>query len=95
VTLVAKKRAEIFWGPFLSKGRLNLWAKYSEPKKQIAKKEFLLELQEFEVRTCVQPNSPIIIRILLSFHKFAMSMGAKHLCYTNDNVDISLIFHII
>ena len=28
---------------------------------------------------CVQPNSPIIILILLTvFHKFAMSLGAKH-----------------
>ena len=47
VTLVAKKTGKIFLGRFLSKGRLNLLAKYSEPKKQFAKKEFLLELQEF------------------------------------------------
>ena len=37
---------------------------------------FLLELQELEVRICVQPNSPIIILILLNgFHKFVMFMG--------------------
>ena len=37
---------------------------------------FLSELHELEFRICVQPNSPIIILILLNgFHKFAMSMG--------------------
>ena len=31
------KNGQIFFCYYLSKGRLNLWAKYSEPKKQIAK----------------------------------------------------------
>ena len=35
-----------------------------------------------EVQFCIQPNSPIIILILLTFfHKFAMSIGAKHQCH--------------
>ena len=60
-----------FVWPFLSKGRLNLWAKYSEPKKKITKIFFFSELQEYEVRSRVQPNFPIIILILLTaFHKF-------------------------
>ena len=43
--------------------------------------KFLFELQEFEVRICVQPNSPIIILILLTaFHKLSMLMGAKYQC---------------
>ena len=42
-----------------------------------AKKSFFFsELQEVEVRICVQPNFPIIILILLNgFHKFARSRG--------------------
>jgi len=72
---VQKYPKNYFFG-FLSKGRLNLLAKYSEPKKQIAKKFFLSELQELEVRICVQPNFPIIIPILLNgFHKFQRSRG--------------------
>ena len=56
-------------GPFLSTGQ----------KKQII---FIFlyrsELREVEVRMCVQPNSPIIILILLNgFHKFAMSIRAN------------------
>ena len=35
---------------FLSKGRLNLLANYSEPQKKIANFVFLSELQELEVR---------------------------------------------
>ena len=47
-------------------------------KNRDCQNKFHFELQEFEVRICVQPNSPIIILILLTaFHKFAMSMGAK------------------
>ena len=40
--------------------------------KRTDKKYFLLsELQEVEVRICVQPNFPIMILILLNgFHKF-------------------------
>ena len=34
-------------------------------KNRLPKSFFLLELQEFEVRICVQPNSPITILILL------------------------------
>ena len=68
--------------PFSSICRLNLLAKYSEPKNRLPKSFFHSELQELEVRICVQPNSPIIILILLTaFHKFAMSMGANHQCY--------------
>ena len=36
------KNGPNFFGQFLSKGRLHPWAKYSEPKKQIAKIFFLL-----------------------------------------------------
>ena len=44
--------------------------------KRTDKNFFLLsELQEVEVRICVQPNFPIIILSLLTgFHKFAKSM---------------------
>ena len=65
-----------FVWPYLSKGRLNLWAKYSKPRKKIKKYFFFSELQELEVRICVQPNFPIIILILLNgFHKFQGSRG--------------------
>ena len=40
VTWVVKKSAKIFFRPFSLTGRLNLWAKYSEPKKQIKKTFF-------------------------------------------------------
>ena len=61
--------------PLLSKGQLNLWAKYSEPKKMDLKKVCFSMLQELDVRICVQPNFPIIILSLLTgFHKFAKSM---------------------
>ena len=64
-----------------STGRLNLWAKYAEPKKQTIYIFFLSELQELEVRLCVQPKSLIIILILLNgFRKFVMSTGPKHQC---------------
>ena len=83
--------AEMFWPMqcnkicnamrFSSTGCLNLRAIYSKPKNQIAKIFFLSELKELEVRIYVQPNSPIIILILLNgFHKFAISMEAKHQC---------------
>ena len=49
---------------FLSKGRLNLWAKYSKPKCRLKNLFFFSELHEF--RICVQPNFPIIILILLN-----------------------------
>ena len=50
-------------------------------KNRDCQNKFHFELQEFEVRICVQPNSPIIILILLTaFHKFAMLMGAKYQC---------------
>ena len=45
--------------------------------KRTDKKYFLLsELQEVEVRICVQPNFPIMNLILFTaFHKFARSRG--------------------
>ena len=58
-------------------GKKNFWAKYSKLKNRLEKKNFLLELQELEVRICVQPNFPIIILILNGFHKFAMSMESN------------------
>ena len=43
------KNGENFVGPFLSKGRLNHWAKYSEPQKTDCKNIFFFsELQELE-----------------------------------------------
>ena len=65
-------------GFILSKDRLNLWAKYSEPPKKITKIFFFSELQEYEIQSRVQPNFPIIILILLTaFHKFVKSRGAN------------------
>ena len=72
-----------FW-PFSSTCWLNLWAKYSEPKKnRLFASFFLSELHELEVRICVQPKTPIIILILFNrFHKFSVSMGRN----TSDNI---------
>ena len=70
--LVDTKMGQKFFWLFLSKDRLNLWARYSKPKRK--KSFFFSELQELKVRICEQPNFPIIILILLNgFHKFARS----------------------
>ena len=50
----------------MSKGRLNLRAKYQELKNQIKKPPFLSELQQFAVGIRAQPNFPIMILIFLT-----------------------------
>ena len=70
-----------FWGTkicpkkiwvFLSKGRLNLRAN----QKTDCQNHVPSELQELEVRICVQLNFPIVTLILLNgFHKFQWSRG--------------------
>ena len=59
-----------------------------------AKKSFFFsELQEVEVRICVQPNFPIIILILLNgFHKFGRSRGLDS-CAGKVESRMALIMH--
>jgi len=46
---VTKKRPNFFVWPFSSNGLFNLWAKYSEPKKQIAKILFPLYMHRISL----------------------------------------------
>ena len=67
----------IFFG-LLSKGRFNLWAKYSKPKKQITTFFFLFgATRAWSSNLCAAEfthydSDPIILN---GFHKFVMSMG--------------------
>ena len=65
-----------FWAIFVNRPIKPLGKIFQTQKNRFKKSFFFSELQEHEVRICVQPNFPIIILILLNgFHKFAMSMG--------------------
>ena len=79
---VQKYPRKLFFSGFCQKADWTSGQNIPNPKYRLPKSFFLLELQEFEIRTCVQPSAPIIILILLpAFQKFAMSMGAKHQCF--------------
>ena len=72
-----QKTANNFFGHFCQKASETSGQNTPNPKNRLPKSILLSELQELEVRICEQPNSPIIILILLNwFHKFAISMEA-------------------
>ena len=58
---------------------------YRTQKNRLPKSCPLSELQELEVRICVQPKFPIIILILLNgFHKFPRSRGLNSSVHCSD-----------
>ena len=71
--------AKIIFLDIFVKGQLNLWAKYSEPENQIAKKKFpLRSTRVWSSNLCATKFPHYDLILLAAFHKFAMSMGAKH-----------------
>ena len=67
---------EKFLGHFHEQADSTSGQNIPNPKNRLPKSFFLSKVQELEVRNCAQPNSPIIIMILLNrFHEFAISMG--------------------
>ena len=65
-----------FWAIFVNRPIKPLGKIFQTKKNRFKKSFFFSELQEHEVRICVQTNFPIIIPILLNgYHKFAKSIG--------------------
>ena len=70
------RRSKLFWAIFVNRPIKPLGKIFQTQKNRFKKSFFFSELQEHEVRICVQTNFPIIIPILLNgYHKFAKSMG--------------------
>ena len=65
-----------FWAIFVNRPIKPLGKIFQTQKNRFKKSFFFSELQEHEVRICVQTNFPIIIPILFNgFHEFAKSIG--------------------
>ena len=90
------KKQPIFFSPFRQKVDFTSWQNIPSPKNWLPKSFFLLELQEFEVRICVQPNFPIIILILLNgFHRFPRSRGLNSSDNDKDQMWVKVNFYSI